>query len=76
MKFKVGDRVRLISEDVGAPVGLLGTVVSVEGRIVPYRDDTFEFFPYVVKYDRGQHPLVDLLFPDGTPEHEEGLEHA
>lgn len=73
MTFRVGDRVRCISKDFNAPVGIVGTVVSTEGAIVRHQHET-EFFPYIVKWDTGQNHLVDLLFPNGAPELEDGME--
>lgn len=74
MRYKVGDRVRNVSEDHNAPVGIVGTIVSTKGETVPVGDGEFEFFQYIVKYDEGQHGLVDLFFPDGAPENDEDLE--
>ena len=74
MKFKVGDRVRCVSPDENAPVGIVGTVIGVQGKTVHHKDGTQDYFPYIVKYDRGQELMMDIVFPEGCPEDDEGIE--
>ena len=75
MTYEVGDRVRCISIDEGAPVGIVGTVVEVRHQVIndfetgkPYE------FDYVVKYDEGQSAMMDMLAPNGIAEAESDLE--
>lgn len=73
MTFSVGDRVRCVSPDLNAPVGIVGTVTSIEGKTIVISRGV-EHFPYIVAWDKGQNVLIDILFPNGTPENDEGLE--
>ncbi len=71
MAYKVGDRVRCVSKDDNAPVGIVGTVTQVLDPQVAY----FTGFQYMVKYDPGQNEKVDLHFGSlGTPENDEDIE--
>lgn len=72
----MGDRVRSISTEQGAPGPIVGTVISVEGKTV-VRKDGVEHFPYLVHYDEGQHLMMDILFGwTGCPENDDTIESA
>jgi hypothetical protein len=71
-KFEVGDRVRCVSDEESAPVGIVGTVTKVlqTGTILKSVG-----FDYMVKYDPGQSEMLDRTFPGGVvPEEERGIE--
>jgi RNase P/RNase MRP subunit p29 len=72
-EYEVGDRVRCVSKDRNAPVGIVGTVIEVERRVF-LSEAGVEVYDYVVKYDEGQNAKVDEYFPNGTPERREDIE--
>jgi hypothetical protein len=71
-EYKVGDRVRCVSKEKNAPVGIVGTVTKVLDSNSILKIFGFD---YMVKYDPGQNEEMDAHFPDGpVPEEWRGIE--